>query len=179
DACGRELSRQTEHQRVHPVVRCEDVRAEPDDDDVEAFCRCEAKRLVELDEGLRLRERTRETPCPDRRQPRERDPLLEPHSPSLSTTDRAIRHGSPTPSVTTTSPACAHAAASSAASSSDGAQPRRTLHGTWSRTSFPSTPGFGASRAPMTSVTIATSASPSASPSSRVRCRVRSYTCGW
>ena len=93
---------------------------------------------------------------------------------SPSTTARAIRHGSPTPSVTTTSPGLAHASASAAASSSVRAQPRRVGGGTSSRTSLPVTPGSGASRPSMTSVTTAASATPSACPSSPWSCRVRS-----
>ena len=86
------------------------------------------------------------------------------HAGSPSTIARAIFHGSPTPNVITRSPGRAHASASVAASSSDGAQPARTSGGSESTTSLPETPSRGASRAPMMSVTIAASASPSACP---------------
>ena len=113
-----------------PVVGGEHVRAEPDDEHVEPLVRGEAQRLAELGDRARPRERTRRTARADRRQPRERDAVLDRrHAGSPSTTARAIRHGSPTPSVTTTSPGRAQASASVVASSSVGAQPRRTPRG--------------------------------------------------
>ena len=111
-----------------------------------------------------------------RRPPRRRERSL---AAALSTIACAIFHGSPTPNVITRSPGRTHASASVAASSGAGAQPARTSGGSESTTSLPETPSRGASRAPMMSVTIATSASPSARPSSWWSRRVRSTTCGW
>ena len=112
--------------------RSEQVRAETDREDGEALVAREAKRLDELGE----RARSREARAPARRRrsssaARAGTPCsIRDHSARPSTTARAIRHGSPTPSVTTTSPGRAHASASA-----DGvvegrrpAAPRRRRH---------------------------------------------------
>ena len=76
----RELSLEAKNERIHPLVRSEHVRSEPDHDDVEPLVCSLVERLLELGQ----RSWTRKTPCrpagADRRQPRERDPGLTPHS---------------------------------------------------------------------------------------------------
>ena len=156
------------HERVDTVVRGEQVGAETDDEDVEALVAREAQRFTELRDRAGSCERTRRTTDADAssasRARRRARRCVTTGSPS--TTARAIRHGSPTPSVTITSPDRAQASVSAAASSSVGAHPLRVGGGTRSRTSFPVTPVSGASRPPITSVTTAASAIPSAWPSS-------------
>ena len=159
--------------RSTPVVGGEHVRAETDRRDLELALPRGAQDVLELGERSRLGVRAaRGRPCRSssagraRRLPRNGARSV---AGSPSTIARAIFHGSPTPNVITRSPGRAQASASVAASSSDGAHPARTSGGSESTTSFPETPSRGASRAPMMSVTIAASASPSACPSSTVQ----------
>src|SRR5262245_28158969 len=123
---ARQLAVEPEHECIETFVGGEDVRAEPDDEDVEAVVAREPQRGGQLLNRARSDERPRGSTGADRRQLRERNALLEAddHAGSPSTTARATLHGSPTPSVTTTSPDRTHDSASAAASSSVGAHPR-------------------------------------------------------
>ena len=140
---GRELPLEAEHERVDAVVGGEEVRAEADHDDSEPLAR--ARTRAHLPARWKSRGRANAAAGPP-------IPIvvsfasgtsafdLDRHCTSPSTIARAIRHGSPTPNVITTSPGRAQASASRAASSRPGAQPRRVGSGTRSRTSLPLTP---------------------------------------
>src|SRR5262245_10832691 len=168
DLDRRKLALEPDDEDVKRSVGREHVRPETDDEHVEPLGSGVAKSISKLLDGPRTRQRRRRASGSDGRQLRERNVVLERvHAGRPSTSARAMRHGSPTPSVRTTSPGRTHARASSAASSRVGAQPRRTPRGTSSRTVLPLMPLIGASRSPITSVTIAASARPRAAPSSR------------
>ena len=93
-----------------------------------------------------------------------------------ATIARAARHGSPTPSVTTTSPGRQRAPGGRRRRAT---APRRAASGRAPRRGRAARDALARRvAAPTKSVTTATSASPSASPSSRWRWRVRSTTCG-
>src|SRR5262245_34800644 len=141
------LAFEPEHERVDPLVRDEDVRAEPDREHVKSFGRGPAERLFEVGDALRSSEVARRPADPDRRQASERHVLLDVHASS------ARRSGtpsstSPAPIVSTTSPARARPARNRAPSSTLGVQPtvmpgRASVAA--STTSLPLTPSTGSS----------------------------------
>ena len=100
-----EVALEPQHERVDAVVAREQIRAEADRKKRQALVTRESQSGDELVDVPWPRERLRRPADPDRRQARERNRALDLRHPgSPATTVRAMRHGSPTPSVTTTSP---------------------------------------------------------------------------
>ena len=124
DAHRRELAREPEHERVDAVVGAEQVRAQTDRRNRKVALRGPGERLLELAEARRPGERASRPARADRRQPRQRHPVLDVHAIASSTSGPA-RSTSPAPTVRTRSPGRAQAATSLAPSSTAGAQPAR------------------------------------------------------
>ena len=77
--CSSEVAFEADGERVNPVVRGKQVRAQSDRVHRQVALRCPGERLLELVERPRPCERARRPADPDRRQLREPDALLDLH----------------------------------------------------------------------------------------------------
>ena len=99
-----QLAFEPEHERVDAVVVDEHVRAEPDHLDGDLLAPRPAEQLLQLGQARRAREEPRRPAGADRREPRERDVLLELHLAKRSRSSAGARSTSPAPITSTTSP---------------------------------------------------------------------------